>query len=239
MAPATVLQLVDRLENVKTAIGKAQESFGADWMSNNDVRSQWFDGVFKTIMITQAHLRLYRSYLGEYSWWQTIAPKMPLSHMAWIMSEAETQYRWTLLHSTYSQMEECIRRITEAFSPHFMETKPPIYGTPRRRRGMSYRLGIIPHLCESLGLRRYKRLFYLGLLIRNTLHNNGYFRPEYGKGRQQVTWRGTTYRLRFGKSLAFANWDFTADHIENLVQAMCAIVTHDNIASLPRIRRIA
>lgn len=238
MAPATVLDLVDRLEDVKKAIGKAQGCFGTDWVPNNDVRSQWFDGVFKTLMITQGHLRLFRSHLGEYDWWKTIAPKMHPSNMSWILSEAETQYRWTLLHSTYSQMEECLRRITEAFIPHFMASKPPLFGTPRRRRGKPYHPGIIPHLCEALGLSRYKKLFYLGALIRNTIHNNGYFRPDYGRGRQQVTWRGTTYHLRFGKSLVFLNWDFTAGHIEDLVHAMCAIVTHNGIASLPRIRRM-
>ena len=227
MAPSTVLELIDCLEAVKSAIRKTQATYrevGAEWETNNDIRSQWFDGVFKILTITQALPHLYRSHISNYTWWKTIAPSLSATHMNWIMSETENLYRWTLLHSTYAQMEESLRRITEAYDPAFMS----------HRQSLS---SITTYLCDALGLRRYKKLFRLVALTRNTLHNNGHFRPDFGGPRQQVTWQGTIHRLRLGKSAEYVNWDFTASHIQHLAEAMRAIVTNERIAALPRVRR--
>ena len=105
--------------------------------------------------------------------------------MHWILSETATLNRWTLLDSTCATMEESLRRVTETYDAGFMAN----------RRGLS---SITTHFCNSLYLRRYKKLFRLAALTRNTPHNNGHFQPDFGGARQQVTWRGKTYRLRFG-----------------------------------------
>ena len=219
--------MVDRFGAVNHTIRTAQDSYravGPAWESNDDIRSHWFDSVFKVITITQSNLHLFRSSIGNFEWWRLIAPSMPKAHMGWIQSETDTLNRWVLLHSTYATLAESLRRVTEAYDDGFMA----------KWRSISK---ITTHLCNTLELRRYKRLFRLVALTRNTLHNNGHFRPDFGGTRRQVTWQGKTYRLRFGKSTGYVNWDFTASHIEHLTEAMCAIVTHKRIAAIPRIGR--
>ena len=222
-----VLEMVDRLETVKRSVETARDSLravGPEWESNDDMRSKWFDTVFKVLLITQANLHLFRSFISNFEWWRSIAPSLREANMEWIRSETNTLNQWVLLHSTYSTMEESLRRVTEAYDPVFMAN----------RRTFSRITG---HLCNTLDLRRYNKLFRLAALTRNTVHNNGHFRPDFGGARQQVTWQGRTYRLRFGKSIDYVNWDFTASHIEHLTEAMCSIMTHKRIFALPRIRR--
>ena len=182
----TVTQLVSRLEAVKNSIAVKQASFralGVTWESDDDMRSRWFDTAFKSTTIVQGHLHVYRDSLSKHTWWCTIAPRLPLKKMDWIRSETTGLYRWVLLHGNYSALEECLRRIADSFDPPFM----------KHRRSFT---AITSRLCDSLNMRKYKRLFRLASLTRNTIHNNGHFRPDFGSKRQQASWGGKTYYYR-------------------------------------------
>lgn len=200
----------------------ACRAVGPDWEANDDMRSRWFNTVRRTLLITEGNLRLFDSHFVSLTWWKTIEATFSAGDMSWVKSEAPTLYKFTLLHATYSTMEECLRRITESYDAKFMSN----------RRSIS---AITNHLCDRLSLRRYKKLFRLVSLVRNTIHNNGHYRPDDSWTRkrgvkekqlrrqrrhERLTWRARQYDLRFGQVAEFVNWTFIVQHIEDMVEVM-------------------
>ena len=224
MTTISVTEIINALEDARHELTATQVQFhkmGLDWDRTQDSRSAWFDGTWKVLALTQAHLHLFRSHLQHLKFWQDISRNITGEILEALKSEANTLYQFSVVHTTYSQLEESLRRVTEAFDPAWI----------RERRSIA---AVQQHLMEELGLQRYKELFRLSRLIRNTIHNNGYFRPDPPVNDATVIWAGKTYEFRVDQVVLFmGDWRFIADHIKDLCEVMTQIVT------LPTIKRSA
>ena len=221
------MQVVDRLEEVKRnirAIQKGYQERGLRWEENDDVRSRWFDTTWKSLTLVQAHMHLYTRYLARIEFWQSISRNFPEALLPVLQSEASSWYKFGLVHSTYSLTEEQLRRIAEVWDPHWMAARRSIAAVTHR-------------LTQHLSLQRYDELFRLTRLIRNSIHNNGHHRPDPPHGDEDVTWKGTVYEFRVDKPILWVEWEFIADHIADIAEAMEAVVSHPDIEKLPTITR--
>lgn len=133
-------------------------------------------------------------------------------------------YKFGLVHSTYSLTEEQLRRIAEAWDPHWMAARRSIAAVTQR-------------LTQHLSLQRYDELFRLVRLIRNSIHNNGHHRPDPPYGDEDIPWKRAVYEFRVDKPILWVEWEFIADHIADIAEAMEAVVTHPDIEKLPTITR--
>ena len=206
------------------AVAKNQHKrMGLNWAQVQDSRSAWFDGTWKMLTLTPAHLQLSRGFLQHLGFWQRISPNMTADIHEALKSEADALYRWSIIHTTYSQLEEALRLIATAYDPNFMSKPQSIAAVEGK-------------LLSELGLEHYADLFLLTRLIRNTIHTNGYYRPDRG-GDRDVPWDGTTYAFRVDSQISWLSWPFIAAHVKALCDAMSQIVTHQQIVSLPTIKR--
>ena len=221
-----ITQIINALEGTKHLLAAEKvrhKELGLDWARTQDSRSGWFDGTWKVLTLTQAHLQLFRGYVQHLGWWNQFTQNMTAELLEALKSEADSPYRFSVLHTNYSQLEEHLRRITAVFDPAFM-SKPQTIAASHG------------HLMKELGLQHYTNLFWLSRLVRNSIHNNGYFRPDRG-GDQDLLWAETTYEFRVDRPILWLSWHFIAAHITDLCEAMAQIVTHERIVALPTITR--
>lgn len=195
-----------------------------DWEHRNDARWAWFPGVKKVLMLTQLHLELRKVYLSDHSWWASRHPEFETMDIPDMLSECEVLYKWWTLHQPYAQLEEVLRRIAEALDPAFASPKIPISR-------------ISKYLCTELTLDKYITLFDLAHTTRNSIHNNGVFRPPDGKPKQ-ISWKDRTYDLSPDDPLDFVSWEFVCEHIGDLTEAMCCIMCSPEISRLSDVKRL-
>ena len=195
-----------------------------DWEHRNDARWAWFPGAKKVLMLTQLHLELRMMYLSNPCWWESHHPEFASKDIPDVLSETEVLYKWWTLHQPYAQLEEALRRIIEAFDPTFGPPSSSISSISR-------------HLCKKLELDNYVALFGLAYEIRNTIHNNGIFRP-YDSKPKQIDWKGRTYSFKPDDRPDFVTWEFVCEHIGDLTDALCDIVSSPEISSISDVRRL-
>ena len=210
-----------------TAIAQAQITYravGPQWELDNDARAAWFTGAKKVLILTQLDLHLLAAYISDLNWWATTTPSFNPADVPDVVNESEVLYKWWTVHMIHAQLEEAIRRITEEFEPIFMS----------KQRSIS---AVTSHLCSQLSLHGYRELFRLAHTIRNTIHNGGVFRPNDGKP-VQIKWKHQTFNFEVDKRIDFITWDSVCDLINDLCDAMCAIVTSTKISKLTQVTRL-
>ena len=195
-----------------------------DWEHSNDGRWAWFPGVKKVLILSQLHLELRMVYLGDSDWWTNRHPDFDPKDIPDVLNETEVLYKWWTLHQPYAQMEEALRGIAEVFDPTSVSYRTPI-------------ASISKNLCTKLGLEKHLSVFDLAHTIRNTIHNNGVFRPFDSKPKQ-ISWKGQIYSFRPDDRIDFVTWEFVCDHIGDLADAMCDVVSSPEISSLVEVPRL-
>lgn len=220
-----VKNLLIRLDSAKDVVGASQERYrglGVSWEADKDFRCGWFATVTGQVLLyAQIELMTLRDRVSDPSWWPatfnfTLGEP---SHFA-LMFGYEARVRWTTLHTLYVVTEDFIRRVSEATDQGFYKANS---------RSIAR---ITDHLLEMLGLQGFKELFRLARTIRNTIHNDGVFRPDSGKD-QTIEWNSRTYMFTVGEAVTVTNWDFLLEHIRDLNDAVREIVLHEKVLSLP------
>jgi hypothetical protein len=73
-------------------------------------------------------------------------------------------------------------------------------------------------------------------LVRNTIHNNGfYFSESVSKATDEATYKSVTYTFSEGKHVDFINWTLILDLVDDIEQMLIEMVNSPVLASMPSI----
>ena len=218
---------IQLLEGTKSTIRQARNRYlavGPDWETTFDARANFFMGTRTTLTLAQAHLMVLQENLSALSWWEARSPNFSKEFLPSMIVESEVIYRFFTIHMTFSQMEESLRKIVEAFDRAWYETRP---------RSIT---AITNLLCSRLSMETWAELFRFCHAVRNSIHNNGWYRPDDGTDRE-LNLYGRRYELKAGRPIDFLSWDSICQLISGVTEAMLAIVLARPIADLPYVDR--
>ena len=222
----TPTELVERLESVKqqlhysSSLIKMAKPKAASFQ---DARAAWFVGTRKVILQVQADMFLMAECLSKPEWWQQRSPDFSPTDLKDLLREYVRGRYFLLLHLVVSQLEEGLRRIFEYVIPH-----PSYRGTNIAR--------ITNELLEYLDCLQLKKLFELTRAVRNTIHNNGLYRPSQRGRTDRFEWKDQTFEFRDGWPPNIA-WDFLVWLLLELNEGMRSIATEPRVLALDSIPR--
>lgn len=222
----TPAELIERLESVKNELrcsSSRLESAIPEAASFQDARAAWFVGTRKVIIQVQADMFLMAEHLSKPQWWQRHSPDFSPTDLKSILQEYVRGRYFLLFHLVVSQLEEALRRIFDHVIPR------PSYGGTNIGR-------ITNELLSYLDCPQLKELFELTRAVRNTVHNNGLYRPPRKGRKDQFEWKGQSFEFREGWPPNIG-WDFLIWLLLELNEAMCTIATEPRVLALKSVPR--
>lgn len=135
--------------------------------------------------------------------------------------------RTGLTHLVFSQAETTLRAFLRTLAPHAA-------GNGNGEFKSVYECLMRSHLPRPEGWTDELAVLDLFRLIRNLIHNNGFFLSRHGKN-ETITYRGQTYVFRHGEHAKFIWIDVLLDIIGDVLILMEAVVCHFKIATYPTV----
>ena len=200
---------------------------GDDFLAR-DARIELFRSVDLNLQNAQLGYTFLRDQLGSAGWWNHQAQIVNQGIVEATIREWRIHVRASLFYHTTMAVEETLRAIVRAAPATFQRS--PDGNIARLTREVLAKSGL-----EG----KYGELFRLTRLIRNTVHNNGVFRPQDGQA-ATVQYGGESFDFRPGEMVTFGRRDFeelVPRIIEELARAMFDVVTAkpvSEIAHCPR-----
>ena len=222
----TPSQLIENLESVKIRLRSSSSKLKAikpDAARFQDARGSWFVGTRKVIIQVQADLMLMEEHLSKIDWWQRHSPNVSPKDLDSLLREYIRGRYFLLFHLVVSQLEESLRRMFEY----------AILNPKYRGNGLA---NITNELLQHVDSLQLTKLFELVRAVRNTIHNNGIYRPPTRGGIDRFEWKGQTYEFRDGWPPNIA-WDFLIWLLLELNDAMSEIITSPKISAVDSIPR--
>ena len=218
-------ELVKWAQDSKNHLSAAQQDLrnaGVDPDNWDDARASWFANTISALQDAQFQFIFIVKCLKDPSWMRTYASDFSDDALPGLESRAEKVVRWTTFHATISAFEDVLRRLMRHFDPTYMQS-------PRSITAIS------TNLTSRLSFQHSDRLIELVLMVRNTIHNNGYFWPDRGDPHRLVSWNGTDYHFDLGQQVTFLRWPVLFSLVKDLSDAMRDVMTSKYVASLPPI----
>lgn len=211
-------------KQLKASADKLETQY-PDWVPNNDARISWFYGAIKALITTQIECLVVAKYLSRRAWWsdnQQISGD--LETVPNFLEEYDIHIRLWTFHAVFLQLEESLRRVIQYLS---LDNYAKYQGSLEKL----YRF-----LLAETGLSRYQQLFDLVRHTRNTIHNNGVFRPTNGKD-VDIEWAGHRFQFRVGKRIRWLTHDTLRQFIVWLNQAMFDIMVSQPVSQISVVQR--
>jgi hypothetical protein len=135
--------------------------------------------------------------------------------------------RTGLTHLVFSQVETTLRAFLRALAPHAA-------GNGNGEFKNVYECLFRSHLPRGEGWTDELAVLDLFRLIRNLIHNNGFFLSRRGKD-ETINYRGETYVFRHGEHAKFVWIDVLLDIVGDSLALMETVVCHSKIATYPNV----
>ncbi|MBF8265289.1 MAG: hypothetical protein HW384_1153 [Dehalococcoidia bacterium] len=195
------------------------------WVPNNDARISWFLGAINVLVMTQIECLVIAKYLSRKDWWQGQSQiSGDLETVPIFLNEYDIHIRLWTFHSIFFQLEESLRQVIKLRDPvkyNECQTNWP---------------GLYNFLLKETGLTKYCPLFKLIAHTRNTIHNNGVFRPPNGKD-VDIEWEGKMFQFCVDRRIRWFTHDTLRQFIIWLNQVMLDIMLSETVGTVPKIER--
>ena len=215
-------------EDVKKQLKASADKLEArhlEWVPNNDARISWFHGAIKVLTMTRIECLVIAKYLSRKDWWrdnQQISGDLETVHN--FLEEYDIHIRLWTFHAVFLQLEESLRRVIQHLNPE-------MYGKHQTNWAELYSF-----LLTETGLSKFCQLFDLVRHTRNTIHNNGVFRPRNGRD-VDIKWEGQEFTFRAGERIRWLTHDTLRQFILWLNQAMLEIMDSQPVGKMSRVER--
>lgn len=172
-----------------------------------------------------AHLVFQRAIFSSPEFWQAYFESVPTpADFHDHLRESDMLLRFGAIQGTFSALESDVRSFVQSIDPAACRE-----GRAEFASVMDYLLARAP------AADGFRPLIALLRHIRNTLHNNGTHRTPNG-GDQEVSWKGLTYEFQDGVAVDFIGWPFVVARLDDLLDFILNLVTHDPLVAIPSMR---
>ncbi len=230
--------LLTPIENVKVSIKKIREQLDIDfpdWKAAydrepfnflaHDSRREFFVTLRIILQNAQLGFMFMRDQLTNEDWWHKQTGKFNKSAATQALQEYALMLKFFSFHGVAVTTEETLRAIVRADAPTF--------GLDPVRASFQ---AIYDKLLQATGQVKYRNVLELMRLTRNTIHNNGIYRPQGGMNKT-VNYGDKVFLFEINKPLSWLDDTFPAWTADQVSQAMKDIVRSSpvrDISACPR-----
>ena len=225
--------MVGHLEDVAAAVRATRSALDSGfplWLQprqkwpteflRHDARSEFFVTLGVVLRNAQLSYHFIATRLATASWWQhNGAPGQSSADQLQVVREYALSTKLACILGVAIATEETVRAIVRS-GP---------FGIKVGARTAFYTLYV--KLLASTGLRRYRKLFDVLRLIRNTQHTNGIYSDERKK-RVVRTYKGQIFRFDYGKPLTWLDESTLVWLLQEIHIAMQDVVTHRRVIAI-------
>jgi len=187
----------------------------------NDARLTVFSKLTNVLLTFTLGLVFLDRHLTNRDWWAS-ASNVPFSdeQMSRTCAEFDMFLRIGLMQDGFHAVESSFRIFTHSLDPEACgEATAPFEGVAK-------------FLLSRLQLYDVIPLFDLWRAIRNTMHNNGLYRPPSRTDRE-VVHKGRSFQFKYGQPVDFVTTDFVVALLADVVVALVSIVEAEELAKIP------
>lgn len=191
------------------------------WDPEHDARITVFSKCINVLNSTQLGLTHIHFHLTDQDWWDQIASgQVPdQDSQQTYVDEFGMFLKVGMVQFLNASIESSFREILSAIDP----------GVAKDGRGRWK--NIYQALLARLGLPQYEPLLDLLRLIRNSLHNNGIYRPPSGKN-QEVEWDGEKYEFVDGQAIDFATFELLCEIAQDLGDMLRQVMERNEVQKI-------
>jgi len=171
------------------------------------------------------HLEMVISTLCQPNWWKNVCGKPePDANDKNRMYNLDQISKFLYFVHFYSQIEWNYRIILQAVKP--ATSKITLLDNWKN---------IYSCLFKITSLEKYANLFDIARLVRNAIHNNGYYLDQK-QGDISIEWAGHKYHFENGKQINFATHENILLICRELSKSMSALIDSDEMKANPYIK---
>lgn len=183
--------------------------------TDEDPRVKIFHELRNAIQDTLALFAFHRSIFPSENFWKAYFVAVPTpqdfeNHYR----ELDVMIRFANFHAIFSLYEAHTRALVRTIDPNACNS------------GLAAFDNIINWLFARLNPNDdFKQLKELLRLVRNTIHNNGVYRPENNQDKD-IVFKNQTYSFKVGQPIDFVDWKFVSMINDELINLCQFIETH-------------
>ena len=226
------------IENIKTSIRTIRQGLDGnfpDWKRaydeapndflTHDARREFFVTLRVVLQNAQLGFVFLRDELTDKEWWQRQIGGFSEGTVLQALREHALMLKFFSFHGIAMATEETLRAIVRAEESTF--ALDPVKATFQALYG---------RILKLTGCKRHFDLFELLRLSRNTIHNNGIYRPHGGKN-TTISCSGRTFLFEVDKPLNWMGDEFPAwlaDYISKAMEEVVRASPVKDVTACPR-----